>query len=271
MSVVSRRLLDVLSAATLVAGLSPLCVSAAEMRLAVSVAHPDAEGGIARNELRLGALPSATDGFDPALDLEAFLSAGLSAAVRHAEYAPAQQMLWWDTRAMGLPQVWDVEVSSDRSNAVINLSGVAPAAVRNGCSGIRWTLRDVQTNQTTEFGPTATVHSYSNVPGVVRRFEVTLAEALATPPQPPSNLWSPRQGRASVYLAWSGSSDPSVRYHLDRETDQGVIRLTAAPIATASFVDANVDRTVRVSYRVTAVSNGCESESSAPLTLAPNR
>jgi hypothetical protein len=269
---VSGTWLGVLRAATLVAGLAPLAVSAAEMRLTVSVPHPDAEGGIARNELRLGALPSATDDFDPALDLEAFLSVGLSAAVRHVEYPPAQQRLWWDMRAPGFPQMWEVEVTSDRLNANITLSGVAPTGVSNGCSGIRWTLRDVQTDQTTEFGPITTVYSYSNVPGVVRRFEVTLAEALATPPAPPSSLWSPRQGRASVYLAWSGSGDPSIRYHVDRETDEGVVRLTGAPIATTSFVDTNVDRTVRVSYRVTAVtSGGCESGSSAPLTLAPNR
>ncbi len=269
---VYRKVIGVLSAVTFVAGLTPLYVSAAEMRLTVSVPHSDADGGVATNELRLGALPFATNDFDLALDLEAFPSPGLSAAIRHMEYPPAQQLLWWDMRAVGFPQVWEVEVGSDRPNANITLSGMAPAAVPNGCSGSRWNLRDVLTNQTTEFGVSATVYSYTNVPGVIRRFVITLAEAFATPPVAPLNLWSPRQGRASVYLAWSGTSDPTVRYHVHREIDHAPVRLTSTPIATTSFVDINVDRTTAVTYRVTAVAeSGCESGYSGAVTLAPHR
>lgn len=256
----------------LVAAVVPLCASAAEIRLTVSVPHPDADSGVATNQLRLGMLPAASDNFDPSLDLEAFPAPGLTAAVRHTEYPSAQQLLWWDLRAVEFPKVWEVEVSSDRSNASISLSAAAPATVPNECPGGRWALRDVQTNQTTEFGASATVYTYPNTPGVIRRFVVTAAEGLATPPAPPLNLWSPRQGRASVYLAWSSTAGSGLRHHVYREAGQGPVRLTATPIASTSYLDTGVDRTNPVTYRVTAVDeSACESGFSAALTVVPHR
>lgn len=250
----------------------PLRVAASEIRLTVSVPHSDADGGVAASHLRLGMLASATNEFDPSFDVEAFPSPGLTAVVRHSEYSAAHQLLWWDYRADAFPQTWEVEVSSDRPNANITFSGAPPPTVPSGCSRGRWTIRDTQTNQTLELGGSMLTYSYPNMVGVTRRFVVVAAEVSATSPPTPQNFWSPRQGRTSVYLAWSGSDDPAVRYHVHRETGQGTVRLTATPIATASYVDIGVDRAAPVSYRVTAVAdNGCESEYSSALTLEPHR
>ncbi|MEW6682099.1 MAG: hypothetical protein AB1451_04120 [Nitrospirota bacterium] len=254
------------------AAVVPLVASGAEIQLTVSVPHPDAEGGVATNRLRLGMTPSATNAFDPSLDLKAFPSPGLSAAVWHPEYATAQQSLWWDLREDAFPQVWEVEVSSDRPNASITISGAAPPTVPNDCSQGQWTLRDTETNQIFELGVSPLTYQYLNTAGVTRRFVVRADELSAMSPPEPQNLWSPRQGRASVYLAWSGTDDPSTRYHVYRETAQGTVRLTETSIATASFVDTGVDRTVPLTYRITAVAeSGCESGYSTPFTLAPHR
>jgi hypothetical protein len=115
-------------------------------------------------------------------------------------------------------------------------------------------------------------YEYHNTVGVTRRFVVSAAEVLAMSPATPRNLWSPRQGRASVYLAWAATGNTTVRYHVHRETDQGSVRLTATPIATTSYVDIGVDQTTAVTYRVTAVAeSGCESDYSTALTLVPHR
>ncbi len=250
----------------------PLPVMAIELALTVSVPHPDAERGVATSRLRLGMLDTATDEFDPAVDLEAFPSPALTAAIRHLDYAPAQGMLWWDIRSATFPQAWQVEVNSDQAAAVVTVSGAPPATTRDGCSQTRWTLRDLQSGQTIDLRSGSTTYSYNNSLGVTRRFEVAAVEELATVPLAPVNLWSPRQGRASVYLAWSGAGDPAVRYHVYRDTGQGSARLTSAPIAATSYVDTGVDRADRVTYHVSAVTeSGCESERSSALAVAPHR
>lgn len=268
----NRRWIVTCLVVCLAGGVAPLGAAASEIRFTVSVPHPDADGGIATNQLRLGTAPSASDAFDPSLDLEALPSPGLSAVVRHPEYSSLHQSLWWDLRAPTLPQAWEVEVKSDRPNARITLSAPPLPTAPNACSESRWTVRDTETNQTLQLGPTAAVYSYLNTPGVVRRFTVSAAASVDAPPPPPHTLWSPRQGRASVYLAWAGTNSSAARYHVYRETDHGPVRLSATPITTASYVDTGVNRTLTVTYFVTAVGDsGCESGYSVPLTLAPHR
>lgn len=254
-----------------VAGM-PLPVVAIELVLTVSVPHPDAENGVATGRLRLGMLDTATDGFDPAVDLEAFPSPALTAVIRHLDYAPAQGMLWWDIRSKTFPQAWQIEVNSDQATAVVTVSASPPATVAEECSRTKWTLRDLQNGHTVDLASGPTRYSYSNSLGVARRFEVAASEALATAPLAPLSLWSPRQGRGSVYLAWSGSGGSAVRYHVYRDTGDGDIRLTPVPIATTSYVDTGVDRSKRSIYRIRAViESGCESEFSSPLAVAPHR
>jgi len=247
---------------------APLTASGTEMQVTVSVPHADAEGGVARNRLRLGMIPSASNVFDPALDLEALPSPALSAAVRHPEYATAYQFLWWDFREEAFPQIWEMEISSDQRNATMTISAEAPPTVPNGCSQGRWTLRDTQTGETFDLGSSPLTYAYPNSVGVTRRFVVRADELAGTIPPVPQNLWSPRQGRASVYLAWSDSSITDARYHVYRQTDQGTVRLTTIPIDGSSYVVTGVDRSAAVTYQVTAVSaSGCESAYSVPLTL----
>jgi hypothetical protein len=272
MSVVKQAWVATSLVGWLAVGVVPLGASAAEIQLTVSVPHPDSDGGVATNRLRLGMTPSASNAFDPSLDLEALPAPGLSAVVRHPEYAAAHQLLWWDLRADAFPQVWEVEVSSDRPNASITISGAAPPTVPNGCSQGRWTIRDANTNQTLDLGASPLTYEYSNTVAVIRRFVVSAVQVSATPPPAPQNLWSPRQGRGSAYLAWSGGATGDVQYHVYRQTDQGTVRLTTTPIGTASYVVTGVDRTAPVTFLVTAVrESGCESGYSVPMTLPAHR
>jgi len=258
--------------ASLAFGIGPSGASAAEIHLTVSVPHQDADGGVATNRLRLGMMPSASNAFDPSLDLEGFPAPGLSAVVRHPEYAAAHQSLWWDLRAEAFPQEWEVEVTSDRPNANVTVSGAAPPTVPNDCSQGQWTIRDRQTDQTLDFGAAPLTYQFSNTVGVARRFVISANAGPAMAPPAPQNLWSPRQGRGSVYLAWSGATRGDLKYHVYRQTDQGMVRLTTTPISAASYVAAGVDRAVSVTFLVTAVTGGgCESGYSAPLTLPAHR
>lgn len=249
----------------------PVFASAADLALTVSVPHPGAESGVAVNRLRLGMLASATDAFDPAIDLEAFPASALTAAILHLDYAPAQGTLWWDIRSATFPQAWQVEVNSDQASALVTLSWTPPAA-ETGCAQSRWTLRDIQTGQTIDLTSASANYTYTNAVGVTRRFEVAALQVLSAAPLAPTNLWSPRQGRSSVYLAWSGAGEPEIRYHVYRATNQGVVRLTSVPIANSTYLDTGADLGSAVSYRVTAVTeSGCESAPSAALDLAPRR
>jgi fibronectin type 3 domain-containing protein len=75
-----------------------------------------------------------------------------------------------------------------------------------------------------------------------------------------------------VYLAWSGSGGSIVGHHVYREDGQGRTRLTASPQSATSYLDAGLDVSKSVTYRVTAVdAQGCESAYSAETTIAPRR
>lgn len=250
----------------------PVC-DAAELRLKVSVPHDGAEGGTAVTRLRLGASPQASNGFDPAEDLEAISSPALSAVVRHSDYPAGQATLWWDIRHDDFPQVWSVEVGSDQPNAAVTLSGsFLSAAGQNGCLGSAWSLRDALTGDVVDLTAGSTDYSYRNTAGIVRRFEITATQDPSSPPLAPVNVWSPRQGRTSVYLAWSGATDPSLKYHVYRETDQGTTRLTTSPIIATAYLDAGADRTKITTYYVTTVTkSGCESPPSEGYPLTPHR
>jgi hypothetical protein len=116
-------------------------------------------------------------------------------------------------------------------------------------------------------------YHYSSPGPRTREFRITAAAAPGqSQPSSPTNLWSPRQGRASVYLAWSASGDSTITYHVYRETNQVSNRLTAAPIAATAYVDTGVDLTKPVTYHVTAVAaTGCESPPSNGFSLMPRR
>jgi hypothetical protein len=85
-------------------GFAALPVSAAQLSLTVAVPSQDAEGGVAKNRLRLGVETRATDGFDPRWDVGVgFPSPVLTAEIRRAGTPPGT-VLWWDVRARHFPR-----------------------------------------------------------------------------------------------------------------------------------------------------------------------
>ena len=247
---------------------------ASEINLTVAVPSQAAEGGMAQNRLRLGVETGATDGFDTPWDaVAAFPSDVLTAVIQHPSYPSGRHSLWWDVRGETFPQVWDIEVTSDQADASISLSWTPPSTVAAECAKVTWTLKDALTGQTYDLASSPSTYAFTNQVGTPRRFTVTASSMpTATPPPPPFNLWSPRQGRATVYLAWSGPRDPGLRYHLYREDDRGRVRVTASPQGATSYVDTGIDATRPVTYRVTAVdASGCESPYSAETVIAPRR
>ncbi len=247
---------------------------AAEVSLTVSTPSSAAEGGVAQTRLRMGTVGGATAGFDTQWDVPAppspsdalvTLSAGIVSAP-----VPGQALLW-DFRAETFPQTWILDVTSDHA-APVTLGWQATGA--SACASPSWTLEDTYSGAQVDLSaPSGQGYQFIGQAPRTRRFVVTAdAPAAQQPPPAPGNLWSPRQGRASVYLAWAGADDATVRYHVHRETDQGGVRVTPTPIAATSFVDTGVDRAIAVTYRVTAVAeSGCESGYSPALTLAPRR
>ena len=247
---------------------------ASEVNLTVSLPSEAAEGGVAQNHLSLGVESGATDSFDTPWDaVAAFPSDVLTAVIRHPSYPTGRQSLWWDVRGDTFPQVWDIKVTSDQADASISLSWTPPSTVAAQCAQVAWTLQDALTGQTYDLAASPSPYSFTNQAGTPRLFIVTASSMpTATPPPPPFNLWSPRQGRASVYLAWSGPRDPGLRYHLYREDDRGRVRVTTSPQGATSYVDTGLDAKVAMTYRVTAVdARGCESPYSAETVIAPRR
>jgi hypothetical protein len=251
--------------------------SAAEVSLTVSTPSPLAEGGTAQTRLRVGTVAGATSGFDTQWDVPAPPTPSsslvtLAAGIVASSLPPDQQNLLWDFREDVFPQTWTIEVTSDQTGPV-SLSWQTTGS-GNTCAPVGWTLEDTfggtRVNLNASSGNS---YQYMGPSPRTRRFTVTAdVPSVQQTPSIPGNLWSPRQGRASVYLAWSGVGDSTVRYHVYRDTGQGSARLASAPIAATSYVDTNVDRAKLVTYRVSAITeSGCESGLSTPLAVAPHR
>lgn len=251
--------------------------AATEVSLTVSIPSPLAEGGTASTQLRMGVVPGATNGFDtqwdvpaPPVPSENFVT--LSASVVPPPSATGQQVLLWDFREEAVPQTWTIEVTSDQPDQIT--LGWTATGSGNACMPVDWSMEDLYSGVRLALNADPSQgYEYSGPGPRTRRFVVT-ANAVGTqsPPSAPGNLWSPRQGRTTVYLAWTGGGDPAIKYHVYRETDQGTTRLTSSPIATTSYVDTRLDRTTPVTYHVTAVTgSGCESPQSDGHQLMPRR
>ena len=255
-------------------GLAALPVSASELALTVAVPSQDAEGGVAQNRVRLGVEAGATDGFDPRWDIPAvFPSPVLTAVIRRPGTSPSDPSLWWDFRSGTFPQEWEVTVTSDQPGAPVALAWTVPPTVAGQCSQVSWTMRDMLTDQPVDLTMSTATYGYTNQVGTARRFLVTAAVVSAgSPPPAPFNAWIPRQGRGSVYLAWSGPRDPALRYHVYREDGRGRVRITASPQSATSYLDTGLDGAGSVTYRVTAVdAQGCESPEAPGAVVAPRR
>jgi hypothetical protein len=265
-----------LSALTIWLGVAS-ATAAAEISLTVSTPSALAERGTAQTQVRIGTVTGATSGFDTRWDVPApptpsnglvTLSAGVVPSLPPSD----QPILLWDFREGVFPQTWVIDVTSDQT-APVTLSAQT-AGDDNACAPVEWTFEDTYSGTRVNLNASASyAYQYMAPAPRTRRFIVTAETPLAQqPPSVPRNLWSPRQGRASVYLAWSGAGDPAIRYHVYRDTGQGSARLTSAPIAATSYVDTGIPRTDRVTYHVSAVAeSGCESERSSALAIAPHR
>ncbi|MFZ5863544.1 MAG: hypothetical protein ACOYXR_11970 [Nitrospirota bacterium] len=225
----------------------------------------------------MGVVPGATAGVDTRWDVPAPLTPSATSLVTlSASIAPppsvAGQPLLWDFRGETLPQSWTILVTTDQPDPVT--LGWTATGSGNACVPVTWSLEDLYTGSRRDLAA-ATVSQYQySGPGPRTREFVVTAAAAPTQPQPssPTSLWSPRQGRTSVYLAWSPSGEPSIMYHVYRETGQGATRLTSAPIAATAYVDTGADLTEPVTYSVSAVTgSGCESPRSAGYRVQPRR
>lgn len=252
------------------AGLTgPAPSRAMELGLTVTTPWPAAEGGMTSVRLKMGVDPDATDVVDPRFDVAALPSRVLTATIRRPGFAP----LWWDVRGeQGYPQIWDVEVSAP-SGAPVTLAWTPPA-VANGCAALAWTIADTTVpDRPRSIAVEASSYTFQNSGTLARRFTFSADRApVGPPPLPPINLWSPRQGRSSVYLAWSGGGHVDRRYHVYREGAGGPIRLTANPQRATSYVDTAADTASSLAYWVTAVDGqGCESLRSTRAVVTPRR
>jgi hypothetical protein len=248
---------------------------ATDVSLTVSIPSPLAEGGTASTQLRMGVVPGATAGFDTRWDVPAPPTPSenlvtLSARVVPPPSATGQHVLLWDFREEAFPQTWTIEVTSDRPDP-ITLSWTATGN-SDACMPVAWIAEDLYSGTRLVLGADpGQEYQYSGPGPRTRQFVVTADAAPAqSPPPTPGNLWSPRQGRTTVYLAWTGGGDPAIKYHVYRETDQGTMRLTPSPIAATSYVDTGLDRTTPVTYYATSVTgSGCESPKSDGYRLMP--
>ena len=255
-------------------GMGASAAFAAQLSLTVSTPSPLAEDGTARTRLRLGLLPVATDGFDTRWDMVAPSApspiVSLAAEIQHPTYPTGLQSMVWDFRNETFPQEWRIEIASDQDTP-ITLTWTPPDAAAP-CASIAWTLFDTASGSTVDMASNAN-HSYPNPAGGTRQFVVrAAASAITAPPPAPFNVWIPRQGRGSAYLAWSGPRDPALRYHVYREDGRGRVRITASPQGAASYLDSGLDGAGSVTYRVTAVdAQGCESADSPAAVVAHRR
>jgi hypothetical protein len=248
---------------------------AADVSLTISIPSSVAEGGTASTQLRMGVVPGATAGFDtrwdvPAPPIPSENLVTLSAAIVTAPSGNNQPLLW-DFRDQTLPQSWTISVTTDQPDPVT--LGWTTTGSDNACSPLTWTMEDLYSGARMNLDAAARQYQYAGPGPRTREFRITAAAASTrSQPSSPTNLWSPRQGRASVYLAWAPSGDSTITYHVYRETDQGSNRLTPSPIAATAYVDTGVDLTKPVTYSVTAVAaTGCESLPSNGFSLMPRR
>ena len=92
-----------------------------QLTMRVSVPDDAADGGMAYNRLVAGSGDTATDGFDNAWDVRAFLSGPLDAYFTHSGdtgYDDTSEQLWQDIRNGVLPATWPILVMAESGRTV---------------------------------------------------------------------------------------------------------------------------------------------------------
>ena len=111
--------------------------------LKVSVQDATADGGVAYNRLVAGERETATDAFDNASDIRAFLAGPVQAYFVHTGdtgYDQNSEQLWQDLRAVNRPEEWKIEVMAE-SGRTVTLSWTLPTG-EVSCATNQFSLMD---------------------------------------------------------------------------------------------------------------------------------
>lgn len=95
----------------------------AEWQVDLEVYTPDnkSDTGKASNSISLGNTTTATEQYDNRFDTIALLTDNVNAYFYHPEYKSNVQRLWRDFRSDVLPQEWEFEVQSSKTDNLINI------------------------------------------------------------------------------------------------------------------------------------------------------
>lgn len=250
------------------------------MVLNFSVPDPFAPNGALQGRLILGVDPTADDNFNNRWDTIAFPAGPLQATFPHPEYLDndeytgGSELLWQDIRSNSqASHIWNIDVLSDRpgANTVISWSFNTSS---NLCQHPVIRLTDTTHGVTTEITPGNGSYTFQNGTDPTTRLAVDFTQgSISPPPAPPANLWSPRHGKGSVLLSWSGSNDANVGYHLFRRTASQTTytQITSQPITSLSFLDGNLSPGETYFYKATALNtDGCSSSDSNEVSVVLN-
>ena len=257
----------------------PPAVQAIDWSMAIEFSIPDSSLplGAVQSRLVLGVDPSATDAFDNQWDTVALWSNSLKATFPHPDYPsdlPDTQSLWHDIRGNSeSSHTWNIEVSSDRfgTNTTIYWTFNTPMAEQ--CQPPIVTLTDVTHGVST---PVSGNDSYTFPNGAdPTQLVVEFTRGIASlPPSAPTNLWSPRQGKESILLSWSGLNEPNLLgYHLFRRTSGQTtyMQMSSQPVTSLSLLDKNLSPGETYFYKVKAVNtDGCASGDSNEISVVLN-
>lgn len=265
----------------------PSAVHALDWYMSMDLSIPDVSTprGVIQNRLVLGVDSSATDAFDNEWDTVAlwsflpYWSNSLRAAFPHPEYLSNSnyiantEALWQDIRGNNQPSHrWNIEVSSDRLGTDTTIYWTFNTSTSQ-CQHPVLTLIDVTHNAVL---PVSGNGSYTFPNGAnPTQLAVDFTQGVAAlPPSAPTNLWSPRQGKDTILLSWSGLNEPNLLgYHIFRRaaSQTSYTRITAQPVTSPSFLDRNLSAGETYFYKVTAVNtDGCSSGESNEISVGLN-
>jgi len=92
-----------------------------ELKIKVSVPDGFSDGGTASNRMVAGTDSTATDAFDNSWDIRALLAGPIRAYFFHegeSGYDTGNDQLWYDIRAVDLPQEWSIKIFAENGREV---------------------------------------------------------------------------------------------------------------------------------------------------------
>lgn len=231
--------------------------------LEFSVPNPTADEGRSKITLVAGIDPTAQDGLDSVWDVPVFFRGG----TLQAHFLPpdgTDKTLWNDFRSSQFAgsKEWTIELQSNLNKVDLRWNIITGS----GCRDYEATLTDAQGNDL--FDPNQTSDPLYSP----NTLTLTLTEGTGPggPPDPPSDLMSPLQGKHEGLLVWTKGVDPDITYNVYRSTVQGqnYSKLNPAPISSQAYFDRNLSPGATYYYIVRGVNQqGCESNPSPEVAL----